>query len=114
MKSMVKSKTFWAAILQFIAAVIAWITGEIELWALILDFVAMMGVIFYRSSIDTHLREFFDRFNWFKSKTVWAALAVIVGLVISWLTGQIEFAAMIMAVVTAFIGIFMRTAVSPE
>ena len=114
MRKMLKSKTFWAAILQFITAVIAWIMGEIELWAVILDFVAMLGIIFYRSSIDAHLREFLDRFNWFKSKTVWAALASIVGLVIAWLTGQMEFMQMVMAVVSAFMMIFMRTAVSPE
>ena len=114
MKSMIKSKTFWAAILQFVVAVIAWIVGDIELWALFLDFIAMAGIIFYRSSIDAHLREFFNQFEWFKSKTVWASIATIVGLVIAWLSGEMEFMQMAIAVVSAVILIFTRSAQSPE
>jgi len=112
--SLLKSKTFWTAIVQFLVAITAWVTGEIELWTLVLDLVAMLGVIFYRSSIDRHLREFLNQFEWFKSKTVWAAIASMLGFVAAWLAGEMGLMQMLMAVFTAFIGIFLRSAQSPE
>ena len=112
--SILKSKTFWAAIVQFVIAIVVWILGDLALWALILDFVAMLGVIFYRQSIDQHLRDFLNQFEWFKSKTVWTAIAAMLGFVAAWLAGEIELMQMLMAVFTAFVGIFLRSAQSPE
>ena len=112
--SILKSKTFWAAIVQFVIAAVAWILGDIALWALILDFVGTLGVIFYRQSIDRHLREFLNQFEWFRSKTVWAAIVLMLGFVVAWLAGEMELMQMLMAVFGAFIGIFLRSAQSPE
>ena len=114
MKTILKSKTFWAAIVQFLIAVVAWITGEITLWVLILDLVAVLGVIFYRSSIDQNLRNFFNKFTWFKSKTVWTFATAALGFLLSWLTGAIELAQALMGIAAAFIGIFLQSSQAPE
>lgn len=111
---LLKSKTFWTAIVQFLVAITAWVSGDITLWILALDFVAMLGVIFYRDSIDQNLKNFFNQFEWFKSKTVWAAVATSLGFVIMWLTGQMELTIMLISVFTALIGIFLRSAQNPE
>jgi len=113
-KTILKSKTFWGAIVQFLIAIVSWISGEIDLWMLVLDGVAMIGVIFYRQSIDQNLRNFFNRFTWFKSKTVWAAIAAMLGTAAAWLTGQIELQVALIAIATQFIGIFLASAQAPE
>ena len=113
-KGLLKSKTFWASIVQFLIAITAWATGGITLWMLGLDFVAMLGVIFYRESIDQNLRNFFNQFEWFKSKTVWTFIVGILGFVAAWLAGEMELTTMLIAIVTAFIGVFLRSAQNPE
>ena len=109
-----KSKTFWAAIVQFIIAVVAYILGTIDLKLLLADAGAMLMIIFFRESIDQNLRAWLNKFKWYRSKTIWTAIAAMLGFVIAYLTGQIELMAMIMAIVSAFIGIFLRSAISPE
>ena len=109
-----KSKTFWAAILQFIAVVVAYILGTVDLKFLLADFGAMLMVIFYRSSIDRNLRTWLDKFKWYQSKTTWVAIATMLGVVITFFTGEIGFMEMILAVVSTFIAIFMRSANRPE
>ena len=111
---LLKSKTFWTAIIQFLIALITWIVGDIKLWALITDFVVMLGVIFYRDSIDKNLREWLNQFKWFQSKTVWLAIATALGFVIAFLTGEMELMPMLMAVFTAIVGIFLRSAQSED
>jgi hypothetical protein len=113
-RSILKSKTFWAAIVQFLTAFVSWVVGDISLWMLILDLVAMLGIIFYRDSIEQNLRNFLNRFEWFRSRTAWAAIATMLGFVSAWLAGEIQLSVMLISVFTAFIGIFLRSAQSPE
>lgn len=113
-KTILKSKTFWAAIVQFLMALVGWITGQIDLWALILDFVAMLGIIFYRSSIDANLKNFFNQFEWFKSKTVWAAVAASLALLGTFIAGEIELMPMVTGILTAIVGVFIRASNTPE
>jgi uncharacterized protein (DUF2164 family) len=114
-KGMHKSKTFWAAIVQFLTAVTAFALGDLTLWMLILDFVAMLGVIFYRQELETNLRNFLNKFEWWKNKTVWLAIASALGFVSSWLAGAIELLPMLVSVFTALVGIFVKSGSStPE
>jgi hypothetical protein len=113
-KSLLKSKTFWGMIAAIILAIISWITGQQSLQAVVLEIVGAVGVIFLRSEIDNNLRNFFNKFNWFTNKTVWVAIAAALGFVISWLAGEIELLQMLIGVVTAISGIFLRSAVEPE
>lgn len=111
---LLKSKTFWAAIVQFLVAIVAYILGEIDLTFLLADFGAMLMVIFYRSSIDQNLRTWLNGFKWAQSKTTWTAIATMLGFILAFFVGEIGFMNMILAVVSTFVGIFMRSAISPE
>lgn len=113
-KSLLKSKTFYAMIVTIVLAFIGWVLEQQSLMAMVLEMVGAVGVIFLRSEIDNNLRNFFNKFEWFKSKTVWAAIAAALGFVVSWLAGEIEIMAMLLGVVTAIGGIFIRSAVEPE
>jgi hypothetical protein len=118
MKTILKSKTFWAAIVQFVIAVVTYFTGSIDLKILIGDFVAMLMVIFYRSSIDANLGAFFNGYfskvAWLKDGVFWTVLAGILGSVAAWLAGTITLPVMLMAVASALIGFFLRQAQVPE
>lgn len=114
----VKSKTFWAAIVQFVIVVVSFIQGDVSLWALIMDFVAMLGVIFYRAEMGVNLRKllngYFQKVDWLRDGVFWTVLASVLGSVLAWLTGQIELSAMLTSVVTALVGFFLRAAHTPE
>jgi hypothetical protein len=118
MKTILKSKSFWAAIVQFLIAVVSWITGSIDLKLLIGDFVAMLLVIFYRDSIDQNLRSlfngFFQKVAWLKDGVFWIVLASILGSVAAWLTGQIDLSTMLLTSVSVLIAFFLRSAQVPE
>lgn len=114
MKTILKSKTFWASILQFIIIVVTWIIGDVDLWIVITSFITMLGAIFYRTSIDQNLRNFFNKFQWFRSKTVWTAVLGILSTVLLYFTDQMELGEMLLSVATALIAIFLRSAQAPE
>jgi len=113
-RSILKSKTFWGAIVQFGIAFTAWAMGDIDLWILIIDGVAMLGAIFYRDSIDQNLRNFFNQFDWWKDKATWTAIAAALGFVGAWLAGDMQLSVMLVSVFSAILGIFLRSAQSPE
>ena len=115
---LVKSKTFWAAIVQFLVAIVAFFTGSIDFKLLIGDFVAMLMLIFYRDAIGTNLENwldgFFSKVNFLKDGVFWTVLAGILGSVAAWLSGVLEWQQMLLAVMTALIAFFMRAASTPE
>lgn len=115
---LLKSKTFWAAIVQWLIAIVTWITGEITLEVLIGDTVAMLMLIFYRSSIDQNLRNllngFFQKVAFLKDGVFWTVLIGILGSVAAWLTGVLSIQEMLLAIATALIGFFLRSAQVPE
>jgi ABC-type multidrug transport system permease subunit len=117
-KSLWKSKTTYAAMVQWLVVVVSWITGEVEFWTVIADFVAMLGVIFYRKELGTNLRNilngYFSKVAWLKDGVFWTVLVGILGSVTAWLTGVIELPAMLIAVATALVGFFVRTGSTPE
>lgn len=117
-KSILKSKTFWTAIVQWLLVVIGFIQGEVELWTVILDFVGMLGVIFYRAEIGTNLRNilngYFQKVSFLKDGVFWTVLAGIGGSVVAFLTGVIELQAMLIAVATALVAFFLRASNVPE
>lgn len=117
-KSLLKSKTFWGAIVQWIVVVIGWITGEVELWAVIMDFVAMIGVIFYRAEMGTNLRSllngYFGKVEFLKDGVFWTVLVGILGSVSAWLSGVMDVSAMLISVATALVGFFVRAGATPE
>jgi len=113
-KSFLRSKTFWAAIVQFLAAITAFAIGDITLWMLILDAVAMLGLVFFRQEMETHLREWLNNFKWWTNKTVWTAIAAALGFVGAWLGGAMDLMPMLLAVFTAVVGIFLKSGSTPE
>lgn len=117
-KSIWKSKTTYAAIAQWIVVVISWITGQIEFWPVVLDFVGMLGLIFYRAEMGTNLRNllngYFQKVKFLKDGVFWTVLAGVLGSVIAWLTGAMELHTMAIAVVTALVGFFLRSGATPE
>jgi hypothetical protein len=117
-KTILKSKTFWAAIVQFLIAVVMFFNGQIDLKLLIGDFVAMLLLIFYRDDIGINLQKllngYFAKVKWFKDGVFWTVLAGILGSVAAWLGGQLTLMQMLLAVSTALIGFFLRQAQVPE
>jgi len=117
-KSLLKSKTFWASIVQFLIVVVNFITGDISLEVVIGDLFAMLMVIFYRDSIGTNLYSilngFFEKVNFLKDGVFWTVVVGILGSVVAWLTGVIEIQAMLLAVATALVGFFLRASNVPE
>ncbi len=111
---MFKSKTLWAAIVQFLIAITAFATGDLTLWMLILDAVAMVGLIFFRQEMETHLKEWLNNFKWWTNKTIWTAIAAALGFVGAWLAGVIELLPMLISVATALVGIFLKSGSTTE
>lgn len=115
---LIKSKTFWAAIVQFLIAVVAFFSGDIDLRILIGDFVAMLLLIFYRDAMGTNLKNwldgFFEKIDFLKDGVFWTVLVSILGSITAWLTGALEFWQMLLTVVTALVAFFMRAAATPE
>lgn len=111
---LLKSKTFYTMLATIALAIIAWIMGQQSLMAMVLEVVGAIGVIFLRSEIDNNLRNFFNKFKWFTNKTVWAAIATALGFVVAFLAGEIEVMQMLLGIVAAIGGIFLRSAVEPE
>jgi len=118
MKSVLKSKSFWGAIVQFVLAIVAYFSGSIDLEVLIGDAVLMLMVIFYRKSIDTNLRNllngFFSKVNFLKDGIFWTVLAGILGSIAAWLAGAIDLQTALLAIVSAVIMFFLRSAQVPE
>jgi hypothetical protein len=118
MKTILKSKTFWAAIVQFIIAIVAFFAGQIDLKVLIGDFVAMILVIFYRDAIGINLQKllngYFAKVKWLKDGVFWTVLTGVLGSVAAWLAGGITLMQMLLAVTTTLIGFFLRQAQVPE
>lgn len=112
--NLLKSKTVWAAVVQFLIVFTTFVMGDISLWVLILDFVAMIGVAFYRDSIDANLRNWLNKFKFFRDKVAWTAIAAALGSVLMFLTDKLDFMTMLIAVVSAVIGIFIRSASSGD
>lgn len=108
-KTILKSKTFWMAIVVFLTVFTSWALGTIDLWALIIAAVAMLGTIFYRSSLDTNLHDFLNKFKWWRDKTAWTAIAAALGLISTWLAGEIAFSQMLIGVFTTILTIFLRS-----
>ena len=117
-RSIFKSKTFWAAIVQFLVAVAAYFSGSIDLKILIGDFVAMVMVIFYRDSIGVNLRNilngFFSKVTFLKDGVFWTVIAGVLGSIGAWLGGAIDLQTAILAVVSALVMFFLRSAQVPE
>jgi len=115
---LIKSKTFWAAIVQFLIAIVAFITGSIDFKLLVADFIAMLMLIFYRDALGTNLKNwldgFFSKVDFLKDGVFWTVLVGILGSVTAWLTGVLEFTPMVLAVLTALVAFFLRAAVTPE
>ena len=111
---LLKSKTFYTMLVAIVLAIIAWIMEQQSLMAMVLEVVGAVGVIFLRAEIDNNLRNFFNKFAWFKNKVVWAAIATALGFVVSFLAGEIEIMQMLLGIVAAVGGIFIRSAIEPE
>jgi Na+/citrate or Na+/malate symporter len=117
-RSIFKSKTFWAAIVQFIIVFIQWIIGEVSLEFVIGDLVIMVFAVFLRADFGTNLRNilngYFQKVEFLKDGVFWTVLVGIGGSIVAWLTGVIELPAALIAVVTALVAFFTRTALTPE
>lgn len=116
--SLVKSKTFWGAIVQFVVVVISFITGEVSLEVVIYDFVAMLMLIFYRADMGTNLHAilngYFEKVDFLKDGVFWTVLVGILGSITAWLTGTIDLATMLIAVASALVAFFLRSGNVPE
>lgn len=117
-RSIFKSKTFWAAIVQFLVAVAAYFSGSIDLKILIGDFVAMVMVVFYRDSIGVNLRNilngFFSKVTFLKDGVFWTVIAGVLGSIGAWLGGAIDLQTAILTIVSALVMFFLRSAQVPE
>lgn len=118
MKSILKSKTFWGAIVQFLVVVISFITGEVTLEVVIGDLFAMLMLVFYRADMGTNLQNilngYFEKVDFLKDGVFWTVLVGILGSVTAWLTGVIDLSAMLIAVASALVGFFLRSGNTPE
>lgn len=117
-KSILKSKTFWAAIVQFVIVLVNFLAGTVTLEVVIGDFVAMLMLIFYRDSIGTNLQNllngYFSKVKFLKDGVFWTVLAGILGSVIAWLTGVITIQEALLAISSALVGFFLRSSAVPE
>jgi len=112
MKTILKSKTFWTAIVAFLVAFVSWAIGDIKLWTLLIAGVTMLGAIFWRDSFDTNLRNLFNKFKWWKDKAVWTAIAAALGLISTYLAGEIGLSQMLIGCLTAIVTVFLKSGAS--
>lgn len=108
-KTIFKSKTFWMAIVTFLTAFVSWGTGQIPLWGVVTAAVTAFGVIIWRDKFDTNLKNFFNKFKWWKDGVVLAFCGTALGFVYGWLSGDISITTMLISVFASFVGMFLKS-----
>lgn len=112
-KDLLRSKTAWAAVVGWVAAIPLFVSGEIGIVELVGGLGTLIGTLFLRGSIEQNLSTLLNKFKFWKSGTVWTLVfTVIVTNVLAYLNGQLDFKIMIVTIVTGAIGVFLRSATS--
>jgi len=109
---LLKSKTFWTAIVAILSGIVAFATQEITFSEFFVIFVGGLGTIFLRSTIDQKLHAFFGRWKFWTSKTFWAGIVTVLTAAGAYIGGQMELMTFLITAFTAIAGIFIRSAVN--